>query len=380
MAAAAPYKWSGNIVDKLDINPRIIMSAKRAGYVSILNILRASQSELQQKLGLAAADVEQLISAVAAYALPRQLSGWEIDNSNTGKLLHITSGCRLLDDFLGGGIPVRGITEVAGESGSGKTQLALQLSLHVQLSPSSGGLGKGVAYICTESQFPAARLQQLIKHMQRNHPKGPKSYSDNIFIHHVPDMDSLVDCVRYQLPHLVPSRQVGLVVIDSVAAAFRAEDGTDLNKTTALQTLGYRLHQLASSHKIAVLAINQVTATMGKQDLYGLTASITPALGLSWSNLVTTRLMLTRSSSFVNARQILPKDEEDKGSGWDIVRFNNSLECNEEDAKKAVEYNVRVLEVVFCPWLERKSCSFVVTEKGIENIVINTEDLCVSSV
>jgi len=36
-----------------------------------------------------------------------------------------------------------GVTEVSGESGSGKTQLCLQLSLTVQLSPDNGGLNAG---------------------------------------------------------------------------------------------------------------------------------------------------------------------------------------------------------------------------------------------
>lgn len=65
--------------------------------------------------------------------------------SSTGKLNYITTGCKQLDNFLGGGIAVRGITEVAGESGSGKTQLGLQLALHAQLPHTSGGLAKGIA-------------------------------------------------------------------------------------------------------------------------------------------------------------------------------------------------------------------------------------------
>ena len=41
-----------------------------------------------------------------------------------------------------------------------------------------------MAYICTEGQFPVNRLQQMIPHM----PKEVKSYTDNLFIHHIPDM------------------------------------------------------------------------------------------------------------------------------------------------------------------------------------------------
>ena len=57
--------------------------------------------------------------------------------------LHLPVGCRKLDNILGGGIPLQGITEICGESGSGKTQLALQLALHAQLPKVNGGLGTG---------------------------------------------------------------------------------------------------------------------------------------------------------------------------------------------------------------------------------------------
>ncbi|KAK0572769.1 hypothetical protein LWI29_036960 [Acer saccharum] len=51
-----------------------------------------------------------------------------------------TLGCPILDRCLGGAIPCNSITELVAESGSGKTQLCLQLSLSAQLPASHGGL------------------------------------------------------------------------------------------------------------------------------------------------------------------------------------------------------------------------------------------------
>ena len=45
--------------------------------------------------------------------------------------------------YILGGILSRGITEISGESASGKTQFALQLSLTAQLPETSGGLDGG---------------------------------------------------------------------------------------------------------------------------------------------------------------------------------------------------------------------------------------------
>lgn len=52
-------------------------------------------------------------------------------------------GCPVLDQLLRGGLPVGTITELSGESGAGKTQLGLQLSLSVQYPREHGGLSAG---------------------------------------------------------------------------------------------------------------------------------------------------------------------------------------------------------------------------------------------
>lgn len=57
--------------------------------------------------------------------------------------LRLSVGCPVLDELLRGGLPVGGVTELAGESGAGKTQLALQLCLSVQYPTQHGGLNSG---------------------------------------------------------------------------------------------------------------------------------------------------------------------------------------------------------------------------------------------
>lgn len=55
----------------------------------------------------------------------------------------LSLGCPVLDRFLGGGLPLEGITGLAGRSSAGKTQLALQLCLTVQFPRQYGGLEAG---------------------------------------------------------------------------------------------------------------------------------------------------------------------------------------------------------------------------------------------
>lgn len=59
----------------------------------------------------------------------------------------LSFACPVLDDLLHGGLPLHGITELAGESAAGKTQFGLQLSLSVQYPREHGGLGAGKAGI-----------------------------------------------------------------------------------------------------------------------------------------------------------------------------------------------------------------------------------------
>lgn len=68
---------------------------------------------------------------------------WKRNCPEQLKLFKLTTGCKFLDEALKGGILSHGITEISGESASGKTQLCLQLCLNVQLPLSHGGLNGG---------------------------------------------------------------------------------------------------------------------------------------------------------------------------------------------------------------------------------------------
>lgn len=55
----------------------------------------------------------------------------------------LSFACPVLDGLMRGGLPLRGITELAGESAAGKTQFCLQLCLSVQYPEENGGLNSG---------------------------------------------------------------------------------------------------------------------------------------------------------------------------------------------------------------------------------------------
>lgn len=101
------------------------------------------------------------------------------------KWRHITFRCAELDKITRNGLPIRGLTEIVGESGCGKSQICLQLALNVQLSIACGGLEKSAVYICTEDAFPSKRLLQMAEFYEKEFRSN--KWLDNIFIEHVPD-------------------------------------------------------------------------------------------------------------------------------------------------------------------------------------------------
>lgn len=189
-----------------------------------------------------------------------------------------------IDDALGGGIPTGYITEITGErydipivffyyltkcSGAGKTQFLLTLLLSAQL-PSPRGISCSVLYISTESVLPTTRLAQLL----RTHPiliaADPKPSLDTIISIVTSDLESQDHILRFQVPVAIRRHGIRLIILDSVAANYRAEferPGIGTGQTSAanmaqrsseLVKLGQLLRDIAREENIAIVVANQV--------------------------------------------------------------------------------------------------------------------------
>ncbi|KAL1999170.1 hypothetical protein VTN02DRAFT_4943 [Thermoascus thermophilus] len=170
-----------------------------------------------------------------------------------------------LDALLDGGIPTGYVTEITGESGSGKTQFLLNLLLTAQL-PEPRGLGKTVIYISTEAPLATGRLCQLLEthpYLSTLPPKSAPSLENILSINAI-DLETQDHILSYQLPVAISRYNVGLVVIDSIAANFRAEHASDSmlgisTRSGELAKLGQFLRNLAVKENIAIVVANQVS-------------------------------------------------------------------------------------------------------------------------
>ncbi|EED21637.1 DNA repair protein (Rad57), putative [Talaromyces stipitatus ATCC 10500] len=170
-----------------------------------------------------------------------------------------------LDELLGGGIATGYLTEITGESGSGKTQFLLNLLLTAQL-PSPKGLGRKAIYISTEAPLSTPRLSQILQ----SHPylsKLPANETPslaNVLSITAIDLETQDHILNYQLPVAISRYNVGLVVIDSIAANYRAEHASNSMqglsaRSGELAKLGHMLRNLAVREDVAIVVANQVS-------------------------------------------------------------------------------------------------------------------------
>ncbi|XP_019494783.1 PREDICTED: DNA repair protein XRCC3 [Hipposideros armiger] len=134
-------------LDQLDLNPRIIAATKKAKLKSIKEVLHFSGPDLQRLTGLSSPDVQHLLSTASSHLRGRcVITALDLHTHRErfpAQHQRLSLGCPVLDGLLRGGLPLDGITELAGCSSAGKTQLALQLCLVVQFPRQHGGLEAG---------------------------------------------------------------------------------------------------------------------------------------------------------------------------------------------------------------------------------------------
>ncbi len=177
---------------------------------------------------------------------------------------HITTGSDALDELLGGGIPTQMITEVYGKNSSGKTQLAQQLAVNVQLPEEEGGLGKQAIYIDTEYSYIAERIDQLAK----GSGLDPEEVAENIFIRKASSTDhqmKLAEKAQREVQN--DDRDIGIIIVDSIISHFRTEFTGRNELPERQQKLNNHMHTLeriARNTNCAVFITNQVMEDPGK--------------------------------------------------------------------------------------------------------------------
>jgi DNA repair protein RadA len=171
----------------------------------------------------------------------------------------ITVGSEAFNELIGGGIETQSLTEVFGEFGSGKSQIAHELAVTVQLPEERGGLDGECVFIDTENTFRPERVEQIADFFEVDHEEMLQR------IHIARAFNSSHQMLMAdKVNELVQSgTNIRLVIVDSLMAHFRAEYVGRESLATRQQKLNQHLHALqniANTYNIAIFLTNQVQA------------------------------------------------------------------------------------------------------------------------
>ncbi len=159
-------------------------------------------------------------------------------------LNRLPSGCQSLDRLLGGGFEAGIITQLYGEAGSGKTNIAIQLAIQAVAR------GFRVIFIDTEG-FSPDRFSQIAG-------ENALEIAGKIMIFEPMSLEqqhvSIKDAAK------VAGNDLGLVVLDSATSLYRVLLEADDNRTVRrmLSVQMSDLQELARRHRIPVLITNQI--------------------------------------------------------------------------------------------------------------------------
>jgi len=228
----------------------------KAGFSSLESIAYTPPSIIQSESGLGDKTTAKLIKASMEkldIGFKSAEAVWEVRKN----IARITSGSQELDNLFGGGIETGCVVEFFGEFRTGKTQIAHQLCVNVQLSKEDGGLNGNALYIDTEGTFRPERIIQMAEGLDLDH----KVVLKNIVFGRAYNSDHQILLIK-EASNLIKEKNIKLIIVDSLIGHFRSEyvgRGTLANRQ---QTINTHLHDLLRLTDIfpelCVIVTNQV--------------------------------------------------------------------------------------------------------------------------
>ena len=240
------------------VGPATAEKLREAGYNTLLAIAVESPKNLADLADIGEAVAVKVIAAAKKAA---DLGGFETGDmvlerrQNIGKL---TTASKAFNSLMGGGFETQAITELFGEFGSGKTQIAHQCAVTVQLPVEEGGLDGDVIIIDTENTFRPERITQMAEGLDMDPGKVLKR------IHVARAFNSHHQMLLAEkAKEIAEEHNIRLLVVDSLTSHFRAEyigRGALADRQQKLNKHMHALLRFGDLFNAAVIVTNQVSA------------------------------------------------------------------------------------------------------------------------
>jgi DNA repair protein RadA len=304
----APAKKTYGTIDELPgVGPSTANKLRELGFNTVESLAMATVRELVQA-GIGEQKAFEIVNVARSSS---SLSFIRVDElaEKRQSVSRLTTGSKKLDVLLGKGVETQSITEFYGEYGSGKSQIAHQLCVNVQLPLENGGLDGGALYVDTENTFRTERIAPMAQHVGLEVDKAFR----NIILENA--------------DKIIKENNIRLIVVDSLTAHFRSEYIGRESLAERQQKLNQHMHKLiklARAFNAVALVTNQV---MASPDVF-LDEAVRPVGGHIVAHTSHTRIFL----------------------------------------RKAKRGPVRIARLVSSPYLPEGECLFKITENGIEDI------------
>jgi len=191
----------------------------------------------------------------------------------------IPSGCKPLDEMLGGGVETGIVTQLYGGSGTGKTNICIQLAVECVKS------GKKVIFIDTEG-FSADRFKQIAG-------EEAKKIAGDIIIYEPTSFEQQYSAIT-DIEKLM-TEKIGLIILDSAALFYRLGLQDDSNEENVairrelVNQIGI-LHGIARKYGVSVVITNQVYKDVT-------TGELCPVGGNAFEHLSKTIILLDKTGT-----------------------------------------------------------------------------------
>ncbi|MGO8807337.1 MAG: ATPase domain-containing protein [Candidatus Bathyarchaeia archaeon] len=175
-------------------------------------------------------------------------------------MVTISTGCKCIDDNIGGGILPENVVLIYGEPETGKTTLAIQCAVNCALQ------NYKILFVDCENTFSTKRMAQISKESFDQVAEQvilikPKDFREQT---------AVVDCIQDYT-----EKNFGLIIIDTLTSLYGAEVAERSSKAFSLNRELNRqlaiLAQTAKIRKIPVIVLSQVRSVFDSE-----TATVAP--------------------------------------------------------------------------------------------------------
>ncbi|XP_068124812.1 DNA repair protein RAD51 homolog 4 [Hyperolius riggenbachi] len=264
-----------------------IIAALKANHVrTVIDLVASDLEVLARKCSLSYKTLVAVRRVLLAQFSAFPSNGADLYEELKSSTAILPTGNSKLDFLLDSGLYTGEVTEIAGASGCGKTQICQSIAVNVASS-----IKQRVCYIDTTGGLTGSRLLQLLQFRTEQEDEQIASLQ-RIDVVRVFDVYRLLDVLQdlrnsFSQQVAQSGEVLRLIVIDSVCAViYPLLGGKQTEGMAVMMHLARELQTLAHDYSLAILVTNHVIKDG--------TSGIRPALGRSWSFVPSTRIILCR--------------------------------------------------------------------------------------